>query len=89
MGRVICIRIAALAPNRTANQEKAMKRFSAGDLAVTINSKAPLLNSGHIVRPVLEWDVPFGCPVKRPDGGRSISNICTERQVVSMNEYHG
>ena len=51
-----------------------MKRFNTGDLAVTINSKAPLLNDGHIVRilrvvgPVPEWDMPFGYVVERIDG---------------------
>ena len=51
-----------------------MKRFNVGDLAVTINSNAPLLNDGHIVRilrvvgPVPEWDMPFGYFVERVDG---------------------
>ena len=51
-----------------------MKRFNVGDLAVTINSKAPLLNDGHIVRilrvvgPVPEWGMSFGYFVERVDG---------------------
>jgi len=55
-----------------------MKRFRKGDLAVTVNSRAPLLNNGHIVRivevagPVPEYKVEFGYYVERIDGRRFV-----------------
>lgn len=55
-----------------------MKRFRKGDLAVTVNSRAPLLNNGHIVRivevagPVPEHKVEFGYYVERINGRRFV-----------------
>jgi hypothetical protein len=53
-----------------------MKRFKQGDLAVTVNSRAPLLNSGHVVQilkvvgPVPERKIEFGYEIERIDGLR-------------------
>jgi hypothetical protein len=50
------------------------KLFNRGDLAVTVNSRAPLLNNGHIVRivevlgPMPERDIEFGYGIERIDG---------------------
>jgi hypothetical protein len=48
--------------------------FKRGDLAVTVNSRAPILNNGHIVRivevlgPMPERDIEFGYGIERIDG---------------------
>ena len=50
------------------------KLFNRGDLAVTVNSRAPLLNDGHIVRivevlgPMPERNIEFGYGIERIDG---------------------
>jgi hypothetical protein len=55
-------------------KEESLRRFKRGDLAVTVNSRAPLLNNGHIVQ-IVEvmgaiWDfgIEFGYLVERIDG---------------------
>ena len=51
-----------------------MKRFQEGDLAVTCNSRAPLVNDGHLVRilevigPEPELGLEFGYLIERVDG---------------------
>jgi hypothetical protein len=49
-------------------------RFQRGELAVTVNSRAPLLNNGHVVRivrvlgPVPRQGIEFGYEIERIDG---------------------
>lgn len=51
-----------------------MKRFMQGDLAVTCNTRAPLVNDGHLVRILLVWGedpelgLEFAYEVERVDG---------------------
>ena len=51
-----------------------MHRFKEGDLAVTCNSRAPLVNDGHLVRivavigPEPELGLEFGYFIERVDG---------------------
>ena len=48
--------------------------FKLGDLAVTVNSRAPILNNGHVVRivrvlgSVPRWKMEFGYEIERLDG---------------------
>lgn len=51
-----------------------MQRFQMGDLAITCNSRAPLINDGHLVRilevlgPEPEWGLEFAYLIERVDG---------------------
>lgn len=51
-----------------------MKRFQKDDLAITCNSRAPLVNDGHLVRilevlgPKPDWDMAFAYYIERVDG---------------------
>ncbi len=51
-----------------------LQLFKRGDLAVTVNSRAPILNDGHIVRiaevlgAMPERDIEFGYGIERIDG---------------------
>ena len=51
-----------------------MRRFKIGDLAITCNSRAPLVNDGHLVcilkviGPELDLELQFGYLVERVDG---------------------
>ena len=55
-----------------------MRRFKQGDLAVTVKSRMPLLNDGHVVRilrvagPVPDRGVEFGYCIERIDGQRFV-----------------
>jgi hypothetical protein len=54
--------------------DSAMKRFEEGDLAITCNSRAPLINDGHLVTilevigPDPKWGLEFGYFIERVDG---------------------
>ncbi len=70
-----------------AKQENNMSHFRRGDLAVTCNSKAPLLNDNHIVRitsvvgPSHDQEVEFGYQIERIDGQNFVLEFNVELRI--------
>jgi len=64
-----------------------MPHFKLGDLAVTCNSRAPLLNDNHVVRitkvagPIPDQEVDFGYLIERIDGQNFVLEFDAELRI--------
>ena len=68
-----------------------MPHFKLGDLAVTCNSRAPLLNDNHVVRitkvagPIPDQEIDFGYLIERIDGQNFVLEFdCWRRPKIDQ-----